>query len=260
MQHLDAGDNYLSNNKSDTAENSGKQITSNREKAIPIISTNSENNPITALRTDVDELSTEVKTAVGDLKKSIADIRSSVSEMENPFNLLREVSNEKEIENIAGGKLPTGVKSLILGKQQENDESEKEPIPESENITQMESVIEKPKKMLIPLPQKSPKSSAYLEWIWNLLDAGLTAENIRQLACTCELMNYLPSQTNVLIYSLAVTAEKIRELGFGKGQLLLFIYKAAAISKTTLDSEDMEALIDITEQQLTQPKSNRGTS
>lgn len=251
----------MSNNKSGP-ENIGKQATTNKEKVLPIISSSSSNetNDINALRSDVDDLSSEVKTAVIDLKKSISDIRSSVSEIENPFNILREVSNEKEIENLTG-KLPLGAKSLILGKEQENNEEQKETNADLENIDQTEPVIEKPKKMLIPLPQKSTKpSSAYLDWIWNLLDAGLTAENIRQLACTCELMNYLPPQTNVLIYSLAVTAERIRALGFSKGHLLLFIYKAAAISKTTMDPEDMEALIDITEQQLINTKNNRGTT
>jgi hypothetical protein len=250
----------LSDNRSGSAENNGKQIASNKEQVAPIISSKIESKEITALRSDVDELSSEVQAAVGDLKKSIADIRSSVTEMENPFNLLREVSNEKEIENLKGEGLPPGVKSLLLEKQ-EKEENEKEATQEPETITpQIEPVIkENPGKMLIPLPQKSPKASAYLDWIWDLLDAGLTAENIRQLACSCELMNYLPSKASVLIYSLATTAEKIRTLGFTKGHLLIFMFKAATMSKTNLDPEDMEAIIDITENQLAKPKENRGT-
>lgn len=248
----------MSNNKSGSAENAGKQVASNKEQTAPTISSKVEGKEISALRSDVEELSSEVQTAVGDLKKSIADIRSSVSEIENPFNLLREVSNEKEIENLKGEGLPVGVKSLILEKPEEDEKQEEKLEPEPVEPPKEVVIKERPNKMLIPMPQNSAKASPYLDWIWDLLDAGLTPENIRQFACSCELMNYLPNQASVLIYSLAVTAEKIRSVGFTKGHLLLFMYKAAAMSKTNLDPEDMEALIDITEEQMGKSDKNRG--
>jgi hypothetical protein len=251
----------LSNNKSGSAENAGKQAVSNKEQVAPVISSKVEdvkNNEISALRTDVEDLSSEVQTAVGDLKKSIADIRSSVSEIENPFNLLREVSNEKEIENLKGEGLPVGVKSLILEKQEKNETQEEKLEPKPVEPPKEAVIKERTNRMLIPLPQNSAKASPYIDWIWDLLDAGLTPENIRQLACSCELMNYLPHQASILIYSLALTAEKMRSVGFTKGHLLLFLYKAAAMSKTNLDPEDMEALINITEQQLDKSDKNRG--
>lgn len=247
---------YLSNNRSGSAENTGKQVVDSKEQTGPVISSQVENKGISELRSDVEGLSSEVQTAVGDLKKSIADIRSSISEMENPFNILREVQNENDLEKIKDGKLPQGVKTLVLGKQDQEKEEKIEPEitePPKETLTK-----EKTNRMLIPLPPNAPKASAYLDWIWDLLDSGLTAENIRQLAYSCEIMNYLPNQSSVLIYSLAITAEKVRAIGLTKGHLLLFLYKAASMSKTRLEPEDMEALIDITEQQLGKPNRNRG--
>ena len=47
------------------------------------------------------------------------DIRSAVSEIENPFNLLRVITSEKDLEKIKGEKLPPGVKSIVIGKPEE---------------------------------------------------------------------------------------------------------------------------------------------
>ncbi len=204
-----------------------------------------ETNDINALRSDVDDLSHEVQNAVGDLKKSITDIRSTVSEMENPFNVLRTAND---------GKLPPGTKSLILGKSEDENISEEE-LSQQKPMTAPQTEEALPKKpAMTPPPSIAPtqpiRASAYLDWIWELLDDGLTAENIRQLANLCEMTNYLPKQANEFIYSLAVTAEKIRLIGFTKSHLLLFMYKAAALSKTNVDPEDMKALIDLTEKQL----------
>jgi hypothetical protein len=161
--------------------------------------------------------------------------------MENPFNVLRTVDS---------GKLPPGVQSIVLGPEGAPDEKENQ--QKTEPVPKIEEII--PKKPIITPPAVAPtqpiRASAYLDWIWELLDDGLTAENIRQLANLCEMTNYLPKQANEFIYTLAVTAEKIRLIGFTKSHLLLFMYKAAALSKTNVDPEDMKALIDLTEQQL----------
>lgn len=211
-----------------------------------------EKNDISALRSDVEDLSHNVQAAVGDLKKSIAEIRSTVSEMENPFNVLRTADEEK----VNSEKLPPGVKSLVLGKPEENINEEKEVSPKKPDlIPQIEEAIPKPAIPLPPITQTpSIRPTAYLDWIWELLDDGLTAENIRQLANLCEMTNYLPKHASEFIYSLAVTAEKIRLIGFSKSHLLLFMYKAASLSKTNIDPEDMKALIDLTEQQLKKQK------
>jgi len=224
-----------------------------------------EKTELSELRSDVDALSNDVHTAVGDLKKSIADLRSTVSEMENPFNVLRTVTNDKELEKLNAARLPPGVKSIVLGKPEENTISEKElteispkksePAPQTEAPTKEKPAIT-PQAIA---PSKPIKPSAYIDWIWELLDTGLTAENIHQLANLCEMTNYLPKQASEFICSLAVTAEKIRSIGYNKSHLLLFMYKAASISKTNLDSEDMAKLIDLTDQHVRAKEKNEIT-
>ncbi len=239
-----------------TNESSSNPNLRNESKEKPFFVINaSEKNDVSALKSDVEHLSNDVQTAVGDLKKSIAEIRSTVSEMENPFNVLRTVNADSE--KINAEKLPVGVKSLVLGKPEGNTIDEKEFAQQKPEPTpKIEEVI--PKKPTIIPPSIAPsqpiRASAYLDWIWELLDDGLTAEDIRQLANLCEMTNYLPKQANEFIYTLALAAEKIRLIGFTRSHLLLFMYKAASLSKTNVDPEDMKALIDLTEKQLKNQK------
>jgi hypothetical protein len=232
-------------------------------------------NELDQIRSDVNKLSNDLQTTVTDLKKSIVDIRSAVSEIENPFNLLRTISSEKDLKKINGERLPPGVKSLIVGKPQENgaasgeikeenltNDIEPQPSPEPEPQTQPKTKIEEEMpetKGQLEVHSKPPQvTSAYLDWIWGLLDSGLKASDIQQLACSCEFMGYLPAQTNEFIYSLAIAAEKFRGKGLHKGHMLLNLYKAAAISKVKVGWEEVEALIAITEDQLKRSKLAKG--
>jgi hypothetical protein len=259
----------LTNNINDSAQNvENKGI--NKEKHGDFDNKN-EKTQLNELKRDIDELSDEVQTSVVDLKKSITDIRSTVSEIENPFNVLKTISNEKDIEKLNQGRLPAGVKSIILERKEEIANRDKEDSLKLENTTpQIEDTTKEKNNKIVQSPLLKPiKTSEYIGWIWELLDVGLAADNIRQFACSCELMGYLPLQANDLIYSLALTAEKFRSLGLAKGHLLLFLYKTAAMSKTNVDSDDMETLISVTEYQLKKPsvteyqlkkpKPNRGT-
>jgi hypothetical protein len=241
-----------------------------------------EGNELSQLRADVDHLSDDLQSTVGELKKSIVDIRSAVSEIENPFNLLRTISSEKDVKKLNGERMPPGVKSLILGNAQENiiaDEAaeqpkapEAKPEPVQKPETQSPQAAPTPPKTETPphAPQtdthpqgQSPPTkanAAYIDWVWNLLDSGLKASDIHQLACSCELIGYMPQQTSDFIYSLAVAAEKLREKGLTKGHLLLSLYKAAAISKANMGWEDMETLIAVTETQLKRAKPAKGAT
>ncbi len=233
-------------------------------------------NELVQIRSDVNKLSDDLQTTVTDLKKSIVDIRSAVSEIENPFNLLRTISSEKDLKKINGKRLPPGVQSLIVGKPQEDDaangeikedistkdiETQTLPEPEPQTKPKTETEEEKPEKEAqLAVQSKPPKGNpAYIDWIWGLLDSGLKASDIQQLACSCEFLGYLPTQTNEFIYSLALAAEKFRGKGLTKGHMMLNLYKAATISKVKVSWEDVEALIAITENQLKRPKSAKGT-
>lgn len=205
------------------------------------------------LRSDVDSMSQELKTAVTDLKKSIVDIRSAVSEIENPFNLLRVISSEKDLKKLNSKRLPSGVKSLTLGKPEERageEEKPEEPLPEEEKPLEQppaETEIEEAK----PQIQLQPKTrSGYLDWVWSLLDSGLSSNDILRFAQSYEFMGYLPAQSNEYIYSLAIACEKARSKGLAKAQLLLSMYKATVISGIKIGLEDVKELISIAEGKL----------
>jgi hypothetical protein len=204
------------------------------------------------LRSDVDKISQELRSAVDELKKSIVDIRSAIAEIENPFNLLRSVSSEEDLKKLEKKRLPPGVKSLVLGK------SEKGAAPEEEKPEQKPQLLEEEKPELPPLaepeieeprqvqPQFQPKS-AYLDWVWSLLDSGLSADDVLQFAQACESAGYLPVQSSEHIYSLALACEKVKSKGFNKSQMLLSMYRGAVTSGIRMGSEDFEKIISIAE-------------
>ena len=219
------------------------------------------------LRSDVDKISQELKTTVNELKKSIVDIRSAVSEIENPFNLLRVISSEKDVKKLNRERLPPGVKSLTLGKPEEGAPAEEElkekpeekPSPfEEEKPFELQPPAETEPK-IEPEPQRRlPKTgSGYLDWVWSLLDSGLSSDDILQLAKSYEFMEYLPAKSNEYIYSLAIACERARLKGFNKGQMLLSMYKAAAISGIKISSGDVKELISIAEGRLKSGRAER---
>jgi hypothetical protein len=232
-------------------------------------------NEIANIKSEVNQLSDNLQTTVTELKKSIVDIRSAVSEIENPFNLLRTISSEKDLKKLNGERLPPGVKSLVLGNQEETGAAhdEDKEIAKAENIEPHPSPASTPQAQpknenkeetpetevqLVAQPTPTKVNAAYLDWIWDLLEVGLKAADIHQLAYSCETMGYLPAQTSEFLYSLAVAAELVQEKGLSKAHLLLNLYKAAAISKANIGWEDMVALIAIAEEDLKKLKSTKG--
>ncbi len=215
------------------------------------------------LRSDVDKLSLDLKATVTELKKSIVDIRSAVSEIENPFNLLRTISSEKDLKKINNDRLPSGVKSLVLEKLESDapaGEENKEPLDKPAEIqaqepptlseTKTKAETPEPHVPLEPQAELSRTGSTYLDWIWGLLELGLSSDDIRQLAMSYESIGYLPASSDEHIFSLAIAAEELRSKGFTKGQFLLNMYKAASISGIKIGSDDVELLISIAEGKL----------
>ncbi|MBC7130476.1 hypothetical protein H5T51_04565, partial [Candidatus Bathyarchaeota archaeon] len=215
---------------------------------------NSEKQEIQKIRADVDKLSDELKSAVSELKKSIVDIRSAVSEIENPFNLLRAISSEKDVKKLNGARLPPGVKSLIIGKPEEVEEAEetvveeaRPPEPETEPREAVQPVAEAP-----PPPRASqqqheavPTRTTYLNWVWALLDAGFSSEEVGLLADSYEQLGFLPRGVSGQIHALAIAAEKARAKGLTLEELMLNMYEASAISGITLGMEDFKNIISI---------------
>jgi len=206
------------------------------------------------LRSEVDKISSDLNTAVTDLKKSVVDIRSAVSEIENPFNLLRVIQSEKDLKKLNSQRLPHGVKSLTLGKPdkkvpEEEKPEEKPSLLEEERL--LEPQLEPKPEMEETQPQlqdRLPKgASDYLDWVWSLLDSGLSSDDILQLAKSYEFLGYLPEKSSECIYSLALAAEKMKSIGFKKNHMLLSMYRAASVSGIQIGLGDLNELISMAE-------------
>jgi hypothetical protein len=258
------------NNKPENLENKEKEsVEPQKEKVEKEVA----RNEMDELRSDVDNVSQELKTAVSELKKSIVDIRSAVSEIENPFNLLRVISSEKDVKKLNSQRMPPGVKSLTLGKNEkrilQKEEPEEKPEEELSSFEEkrplgpqppgLRSSAETQPEIEVPPQQKIrpqyesqlPKAgSGYLDWVWSLLGSGLSSDDILQLANSYEFMGYLPAKSYEYIHSLAIACEKARSKSLAKSQLLLNMYKAAAISGIRISSGDVEELISIAEGKL----------
>lgn len=216
-----------------------------------------EKQEIEKLKFNVEKLSEELNTAVAELKRSIIDIRSAVSEIENPFNLLRVITSEKDLEKIKNQRLPPGVKSIVIGKPEEKpEEKKKEEIPEPtpappiEHIPETEVLEEGFKAELeehLPKTGRLPRGTAYLDWVWSLLNDGFTSEDIRLLSRSYENLGFLPEGCSDQVYSLAVVAEKAKAKGLTKSRLLLNMYKASVISGIGIGLDDLKRLITIAE-------------
>ncbi|MCS7115127.1 MAG: hypothetical protein RMJ15_05105 [Nitrososphaerota archaeon] len=225
-----------------------------------------ERKEIEKIRSDVDRLSQELRTAVDELKKSIVDIRSAVSEIENPFNLLRAVASEKDLEKLNSERLPSGVKSLFLGKPEKEEEEVKkaeEKPPEPQILEEKALALEtKPERELPPpIPREHDLQSsrvAYLDWVWSLLDLGFSSDDINQLAQSYERLGFLPQGSSEQVYSLAVAAEKAKSKGLSMSKLLLNMYEASLISGMRIGIEDMKRLISIAEKGLKKSNDEKG--
>ncbi|MBS7616275.1 hypothetical protein KEJ45_03650 [Candidatus Bathyarchaeota archaeon] len=230
-----------------------------------------EKQEIEKLKFNVEKLSEELNTAVAELKRSIIDIRSAVSEIENPFNLLRVISSEKDLKKLNGERLPPGVKSLVLGKPEEKTEERTETLPkptaplmpapvfapdkEKEAFEAKETAAattEEEKQR--PKSELPPSGTVYLDWVWSLLDLGFSPDDIKQLSESYERLGFLPEGSNEQVYSLAIAAEKAKSKGLTRSKLLLNMYKASAISGMCIGLEDVKRLISIAEGRVREAK------
>lgn len=244
------------------------------EAAKPVEEEKPERQEIEKLKFSVEKLSEELNTAVAELKRSIIDIRSAVSEIENPFNLLRVITSEKDLERIKSEKLPPGVKSLYIGKPEGKAEEKADKKEGEEAPTSALKPVEVPKGELLEekKPEAAPKmelleerpraehlqrGTAYLNWVWSLLEAGFTPEDIRQLSQSYEELGFLHEGCSGQIYSLAVAAEKARSRGLTKSKLLLNMYKASIISGIGIGLEDVKRLIAMAERRSAKEKTPR---
>lgn len=200
------------------------------------------------VESEIKKISTDLSSVVSELKKSIIDVRSAVSEIENPFNLLRAISSEKDLKKLNNERTKLGMKTLTLGKPEEKREEEFEPpslLPSLEEE-------EKPTERMAPQPS-TKTGFGHLKWVWSLLDLGLTPKGITQLSEYCEHIGYLPPNSSEYISFLADVADKARKKGLSKEQLMMSMYEAATASGVEVKFEDMNEIVSVAIREIKTP-------
>lgn len=209
---------------------------------------------VSEVKSEIKKMSNDLGSVVSDLKKSIIDVRAAVSEIENPFNLLRSISSEKDLKRLNSERKRLGIRSLALEKAEEKEEEEKPSEPslplsleQEERPIQEERPVEKEER---PVERMAPPPSAktgfgQLKWVWSLLDLGLTPEDIMRFSEYCEHIGYLQPNSSQYISSLAYAANKAKKKGLDKEQLMMSMYQAAMTSGAKVEGEDIKEIVSV---------------
>jgi hypothetical protein len=201
------------------------------------------------VESEIKKISTDLSSVVSELKKSIVDVRSAVSEIENPFNLLRAVSSEKDMKNLNNERTKLRMKTLNLGKPEEKEQRSEVIEPPSLPL----SLEEDKSTEKVPPPPSAKTGFGHLKWVWSLLDLGLTPKGITQLSEYCEHIGYLQPNSSEYISFLAHVADKAKMKGLSKEQLMMSMYEAAVASGVEVKFEDMSEIVSVAIKEIKTP-------
>jgi len=192
---------------------------------------------LSEVRKEFGQTSEDMKSTVSSLQNAVIEIRSAVSEIDNPFNVLRLITSEKDLDGLPGKMVAD--ERRRLPKPEENIHQIHEPSAEEEIIVKEDSVI-------VPPKSSSKAGLTLLRWIWGLIELDLDEEDIASLCRYCEYIGYLPDGSARHVAALAPMAVKARNRGTSREELVLNIYAAASVSGVEIMQDDVnEAILDV---------------
>ncbi|RJS84252.1 hypothetical protein CW706_04455 [Candidatus Bathyarchaeota archaeon] len=189
---------------------------------------------IDKLKAEVQSSSDEMKRTVEDLKKAVVDIRSAVSEIENPFNLLRIITNEKDLEKVS----KTSLNQPVIEKIQ-IAEKEETPRIEGSKKEEREGAEVTPKKpeekaaengeqiSLETWPLEFKDAFSLIQWIYNMFDMGFSGEDLKRICQYCEHFRMIPEGSSIHISGMIDALADARSKGFSEEDIMLILYMAA---------------------------------
>jgi len=200
------------------------------------------------LRSNVESSSIELQNTIEELKKAVVDIRSAVSEIENPFNLLRAVTNEEDLKKI--NKARSIIERKILkAKDEVEEEAVEEETPKTEETTEVVEV-EVPTETRAERPPKEKVTairfkhgSSLIRWIYTMLDLGFDEESIGKICDYCEFFGLIPEGSSVCVSNLVGAVVKARSQGLSEEEVILSIYGAADATGIKVNPEEVSGLI-----------------
>ncbi|HDO20987.1 MAG TPA: hypothetical protein ENG81_05685 [Candidatus Bathyarchaeota archaeon] len=206
---------------------------------------------IDRLKADVQNSTEEIKRTVEDLKKAVVDIRAAVSEIENPFNLLRVITSEKDLERL------NRVQPIIERMQAVKEKKvEREKEKETTNLHQPpqipEKKVEETLKQIkeqaagVDLEMWSPSFKhchSLMKWIYMMFDLGFDKESLKRICQYCEFFGVFPKGSTVPISNMIDATANAKSKGLSEDDITLAMYLAAEIFGVNVEFEKIYELV-----------------
>ncbi|MCS7120355.1 MAG: hypothetical protein RMJ07_01625 [Nitrososphaerota archaeon] len=204
------------------------------------------------LKASVNESSSEMKRTVDDLRKAVVDIRSAVSEIENPFNLLRVITNEKDLGKVIEARpmiekrfAPKGTGTTEteerVGEEKVAEEQVEAP-PAKEEIKEA-PVVPQSKASTSVQPDSLEDGAAFLRWVYLMLDVGFDEEILHGLCKYFEYVGIVPRGASDHLAGLISTVVNARSKGLLVEDLELAMYSAAEAVGKTVKPDKISSLL-----------------
>ncbi len=228
------------------------------------------------LKKSVTSSSLDMKKAVEELRKAVIDIRSAVSEIENPFNLLRVITNEEDLANASIRTSEPADKKLKIKKEEtRSDNPETERSDKSKSMQggksegkerleappcSEEQVHGKEREEIVPsLEEKSIKvdevgsekplqlsfksGCSLLNWIYMMLDMGFDRESLKSIYRYCEYLGLVPDRSSIFVSEMIDAVVKAKSRGLSADDVILGIYFAGEAAGRRVKVDDVIGLI-----------------
>jgi len=191
----------------------------------------------------------EIASTVEDLKRALIDIRSAISEMENPFNLLKLITDEEGLAKV------NEAKPLIekMAKEKEEEKREKpseailpkmeiepEKIREETPETKFKEIFE---ETLTPVKLDFRRTISLIEWVYTMLDLGFSEDSIRKICEYSEYFGFIPKGSAAYISNLAGAIKSAKSNNITEDIFTLSIYNIANIMGVRISQSEVAELI-----------------
>jgi len=182
------------------------------------------------LKTRIDGSSAEMGKTVDELRKAVVDIRSAVSEIENPFNLLRAITDEKDLDKMKGAR------AIIEKKREAGDveETREESAEEGEKVKEPPTSLKEVGSLL-----SFKHGVSLVRWIYAMLDLGFEGENLRSVCEYCEYLGLIPSGSSPYVSNMADAIIKTKSKGLQEEEVILSMYTAAESAGAKVSPSDI---------------------
>ncbi|MEM2248184.1 MAG: hypothetical protein QXJ46_01545 [Candidatus Bathyarchaeia archaeon] len=186
----------------------------------------------------------EIASTVEDLKRALIDIRSTISELENPFNLLKLITDEEGLAKVNEAK-PL-IERMAREREEKKEKSPKMVVSELEvgepPKIEVEKAVETP-ALAPPVVIDFKRTLALIEWIYTMLDIGFDEDGIRRICEYSEYFGFIPKGSASYISNLASVAKRAKSGSIAEDILALSIYNIANIMGVKIDQDEIADLM-----------------